>query len=159
VCVGAQALTGASYLHWLAIAARAQSPGSSEHELRGQVLAFLISADWVSAEAGLMKIRVSEAEIRRSYYHQRAQAFHKRRELRAFLRQTGETVADLLLRVKLNLLSQRIQKHVLDGHHGSQGRQRALARWVSSFKSRWKAQTYCATEYAIPECGHVQGML
>jgi hypothetical protein len=162
VCVGAQAITGAIYSHWLTVAERAEplpsngpsAPGANPR--RGEVLAFLISSYWVEGEARDLHIRVSAAEVRRSFDRLRGQAFPKRGEFRAFLRQSGQTIADLLLRTRLNLTSMRIQRRILSGGHGARGGQRALARFLRGFRAKWRGETYCAAEYAVSDCGHVQ---
>jgi hypothetical protein len=82
--------------------------------------------------------------------------FPRHRAFKAFLRSSGQTVADLLLRVQLNLLSTRIQQHVLAGNHTGSSRQNTLARFVSEFEMKWRAQTYCLPAYAVHDCGHVQ---
>jgi hypothetical protein len=52
VCVGAQSITGATFLHWLAVSERTEGrppagqPAPSATQLRHQVLVFLISSDW-----------------------------------------------------------------------------------------------------------------
>lgn len=88
----------------------------------------------------------------------RKQQFPQIRKFRRFLRETKQTVADLLLRVELNLLSQRIQRRVVAHSHGVKGHQRALSRFVVRFRTKWTAQTYCAPQYAVSDCGHVQAI-
>ena len=131
----------------------------SAREVTKQVMEFLISSYWVLGEASDLNIRVPEGEVRRTFDGIRGQQFPKEREFKAFLKQSGETVADLLFRVRLNLTSQRIQTAVLAGHRGKHSRQRALERFVHDFKVKWMAQTYCDPGYAIQDCGHVQASL
>jgi hypothetical protein len=163
VCVGGQAITGASYSHWLAIAKEEErSPAKGRHatsatELRTEVLDFLISSDWVLGEAKELDVTLSAATVKREFDHVRNEQFPKRKEFKAFLRHSGQTVADLLFRVELNLLSERIQKQVEAGHHSAASKRRALSQFVKSFKVKWQAQTYCAAEYDVEDCGHVQG--
>jgi hypothetical protein len=114
---------------------------------------------WVLGEATDLNIHVSEGEVRRTFAHIRNQQVPQTKEFKAFLRQSGETVADLLFRVRLNLTSTRIQKHVLAGHHGAHNQQRALKRFVHDFKLKWEAQTYCDPSHAVTDCGHVQASL
>jgi SurA N-terminal domain len=162
VCVAAQAITGQTYSHWLTVASKdAGSPGKghpapSATALRNEVLGFLISSDWVKGEAADLGVRLSAGEVRKNFDHIRNQQFPKRKEFEQFLRQTGQTVADLLFRVELNLLSERVQKRVVAGHHSASSKQRALSRFVTGFKAKWQAQTYCAAQYAVSDCGHVQ---
>jgi hypothetical protein len=160
VCVGAQAITGATYSHWLAIAKRTGSPTRGHvptaTELRDEVLPFLISSDWVKGEATDLGVSVSLATVKKNFDRIRSAQFHKRREFRAFLRKSGQTIADLLFRVEVNLLSERIQKRVVAGHHGAASQLRALSQFVKAFKAKWEPQTYCAVEYDVRDCGHVQ---
>lgn len=163
VCVGAEAIAGATYSHWLTVAKKAAEPTAKGQQpasataLQEEVLGFLISSDWVKGEAKDLGIGVTTAEVRRDFDRIRSTQFHKRREFEAFLRKSGQTVADLLFRVELNLLSQRIQKQVVAGHHSASSKRRALSQFVKGFKAKWEAQTYCASEYDDKDCGHVQG--
>jgi hypothetical protein len=156
-CVGAQAITGATFSHWADIARRSggKHPPSTA-EVTNQAMGFLVSSDWVLGEAADLNIDVSEAKVRHTFNHIRGEQFSKRKEFKIFLRKSGQAVADLLFRVRLNLLSTGIQRHVLAGHRGAKSRQRALGSFVQEFKLKWTAQTYCEPGYANPDCGHVQ---
>jgi hypothetical protein len=161
-CVGSQSIMGATFSHWAVIAQK--SEGSSKHRLSAsqvmkQAMSFLISSDWVLGEATDLNIHVSEGEVRHTFDHLRAQQFPKKREFKTFQKQSGQTIADLLFRVRLNLNSTRIQKHVLAGHRGARSQQQALKRFVHDFKLKWEAQTYCDPAYAVTDCGHVQASL
>jgi hypothetical protein len=164
-CVGSESITGASFSHWVTIALRSEGrPAKGQHPpiaaaTRTEVVSFLISSDWVIGEAGDLHIGVSAAQVRREFDHVEGQQFPKRREFKAFMRSSGQTVADLLFRVRLNMLSERIQRHVAAVAHGPRARRRALSRFVEAFKAKWTAQTYCAPEYAVQDCGHVQSAL
>jgi hypothetical protein len=163
-CVGAVPITEATFQHWSTIA---RSPGESApsehhrpsaHELISEVMGFLISAEWVRGEAHDLHVRVSPAKVRRTFNHIRKQQFPRELDFRAFLKQTSQTVADLLMRVELNLLSKRIQRHVLSSHHGAHSQQRALTRFVKHFRTKWEGRTYCSPQYAMQDCGHVQAI-
>ncbi len=80
--------------------------------LKQQVLGFLISANWVIGEAKDQNIKVSDAEVEKKFKELKTQQFPKEADFQKFLASTGQTAADLLLRVKLNLLSQKIQQAV-----------------------------------------------
>ncbi|MEA2200439.1 MAG: foldase protein PrsA [Solirubrobacteraceae bacterium] len=160
-CIGSQPITGAAFAHWAVIATKGDGPPSKGHPppsaaaVKQQVMGFLISSDWVLAEAQDLRIHVTEAEVRRTFDHLRNQVFHTRREFHAFLRSSGETLADLVFRVRLTLTSVRIQRHIVAGHHGTRSRQRALETFVANFKRKWQAQTSCASQFAVADCGRV----
>jgi len=162
-CVGSKSITGATFSHWAAIARRSEEPSpkavhtASKHhapsagEVIKEVMGFLISSDWVLGEAADLNIHVSEGEVRHTFDHIRTQQFPKKKEFKVFLKQSGQTVADLLFRVRLNLASTRIQQRVLAGHRGERGQQHALSRFVHDFTTKWKAQTYCDPTYAVTD--------
>ena len=121
----------------------------------GEVMGFLISSDWVLGEAKQLGVEVSASEVLRTFGRIRHQQFPKRGEFRAFLKSSGEIVADLLLRVRLNLLSTAIQQRVVAGQTTQAGREQAVANFVTSFRPRWRAQTYCLQAFATRDCGTV----
>jgi hypothetical protein len=153
-CVGKEAITGAVVAHWSQVAARDESRASGA-VIASEVMGFLISAYWTLGEGEALGVRLSEAQVRHDFEHIRAQQFPKRREFERFLQRSGETVADLMFRVRINLTSMRIQAHLTPRHTSSKARLRALSRFVAAFKKRWTARTACATAYATSDCGSV----
>jgi hypothetical protein len=128
------------------------------HALVNEVMGFLISSDWVIGEARDLNVQVSDLEVRQKFDHIRGQQFPKPREFSAFLKSSGQTVADLLFRVRVNLLTMRIQGRIVAGHNGASAEE-ALTHFVREFKGKWRAQTYCSPAYAVGDCGHVQAAL
>ncbi len=80
--------------------------------LKQEVLGFLISANWVIKEAEERGIKVSDAEVKKQFNQIKDQQFPKEADFQKFLASSGYTVSDLLLRVKLNSLSSKIQQKV-----------------------------------------------
>jgi foldase protein PrsA len=81
--------------------------------LQSEVLGFLISSQWVIGEASSLGVKLSDAEVKKEFTKIKTTQFPKPAEFEKFLASSGQTVSDLLLRVKLNLLSQKIQKQVV----------------------------------------------
>ncbi len=81
--------------------------------LQSEVLGFLISSQWVLSEASAMSVKLSDKEVHKEFTKIKSTQFPKASEFEKFLATSGQTVSDLLLRVKLNLLSQKIQKQVI----------------------------------------------
>jgi foldase protein PrsA len=81
--------------------------------LQSEVLGFLISSQWVIGEASALGVKLSDAEVKKEFTKIKATQFPKASEFEKFLASSGQTVSDLLLRVKLNLLSQKIQKKIV----------------------------------------------
>jgi foldase protein PrsA len=81
--------------------------------LKQEVLGFLISSSWVLGEAGSLGVKVSDKEVKKRFNQIREQQFPKPAEFEKFLASSGQSVSDLLLRVKLNLLSSKIQQKIV----------------------------------------------
>lgn len=166
-CVGAMPITGATFDHWAEVARKSATPEhAGRHHAKSrplpvretisEVMGFLISSDWVLDEAAQLGITVSEATVRRRFDHIRGQQFPHRREFQKFLHDSGQTIADLLLRVRLNILSAAIQKRVVASAKGTKAKERALSEFVKGFKARWQGQTVCVTAFAMRDCGSTQ---
>jgi foldase protein PrsA len=80
--------------------------------LKQEVLGFLISSEWILGEAAALGVHVSDAEVKKQFTKIRTQQFPTTAEFEKFLTTSGQTVSDLLLRVKLNMLSQKIQQKI-----------------------------------------------
>jgi foldase protein PrsA len=81
--------------------------------LQSEVLGFLISSSWVLGEASSLGVKVSDKEVKKQFEKIKTQQFPKAAEFQKFLATSGQTVSDLLLRVKLNLLSSKIQQKIV----------------------------------------------
>lgn len=81
--------------------------------LQQEVLGFLISSSWVLGEANGLGVKLTDAEVRKQFEKIKTQQFPQAAEFEKFLASSGQTVSDLLLRVKLNLLSQKIQQKIV----------------------------------------------
>jgi foldase protein PrsA len=83
--------------------------------LQQEVLGFLISSEWVIGEGSHLGVKVSDAEVKKEFEKIKSQQFPKPAEFEKFLATSGQTVSDLLLRVKLNMLSSKIQQKIAKG--------------------------------------------
>jgi len=83
--------------------------------LRDQVLQLLISFKWIEGEAKEMGVKVTDAEVKKSFDKQRKQAFPKDADFQKFLKDSGQTEADILKRVRLDALSNKIREKVTKG--------------------------------------------
>jgi foldase protein PrsA len=83
--------------------------------LRDQVLQFLIQSEWIQGEAANQDIKVSAKEVQQSFQTQKKQSFPAEADYQRFLRTSGMTQTDIFLRVKLDLLSNKIRDKVTKG--------------------------------------------
>jgi foldase protein PrsA len=81
-------------------------------QLKGQVMQFLIQAQWVLQEADKEGIKVSNTEVQRSFQDQKKQAFPTEKAYQRFLKTSGMSENDILFRVKLDTLQQRLTQKV-----------------------------------------------
>ena len=61
-------------------------------------------------------------------------------------------MADLLLRVKLELIESAISRKVTATKHTTAEKKAALASFQAQFQSKWKAKTSCAAGYVTGDC-------
>jgi foldase protein PrsA len=83
--------------------------------LRDQVLQLLISFEWIEGEADAQNIKVTDSEIKKSFEKQKKEAFPKDADFQKFLTDSGQTEEDILKRVRLDTLSNKIREKVTKG--------------------------------------------
>jgi parvulin-like peptidyl-prolyl isomerase len=103
--------------------------------LQQEVLGFLISSSWVLGEAESLGIKVTDAEVKKEFEKIRNEQFTQPGQFQKFLKSAGYTVSDLLLRVKLNMLSTKIQKKVAKEKHAPS--QAEIEKYYKEHKSQF----------------------
>ena len=83
--------------------------------LRDQVMQLLVSFEWIEGEAEAMNIKLSDAEVKKSFDKQRKQQFPKDADYKKFLKDSGQSEQDILQRVRLELLSNKIRDKIVKG--------------------------------------------
>ena len=83
--------------------------------LRDQVLQFLISAEWIQGEAGDQGVKVSDKDVKKQFEKTKKQSFPKEEDFQKFLKTSGMTLEDLLYRVKLDTLSNKLREKITKG--------------------------------------------
>ena len=102
--------------HWIEIA-RLSSGGANvktpKRQLELQVMQILISFAWIEGEARVQGVTVTDEEVEASFEEQKRQSFPKESDYRKFLRTSGQKRGDILQRVRLDLLSNKIRDRVV----------------------------------------------
>lgn len=137
-------ITKASYEHWVAVERALDAGGNLGH----RALAFLLTSSWVLGEASAHHIAVSEAEAQKRLAELERRSFPKAGELRRFLASSKETSADLLARVKVELLAARISAKLAGKSHTGFERR---------FHDHWKSLTSCLSGYVMEDCKQYRG--
>jgi parvulin-like peptidyl-prolyl isomerase len=83
--------------------------------LKQQVMQFLVSAEWIKQEADKQGVKVSDKEVQKQFADQKKQSFQKEADYQKFLKNSGMTEADLLFRVKLDVISNDVRNKILKG--------------------------------------------
>src|SRR3954452_10194649 len=81
--------------------------------LRDQTLQFLISSQWLTQEAAKRKITASDKEVKTTFDQQKKQSFPKEADYQKFLQTSGQSETDLLYRVKLSVLTNKLQQSIV----------------------------------------------
>jgi foldase protein PrsA len=84
-------------------------------QLRDQVLQLLISFQWLEGEAKAQGIKITDAEVKKSFDTQKKQSFPKDADYQKFLKESGQSEEDILLQVKADLLASKIRDKVVKG--------------------------------------------
>src|SRR5205085_1719367 len=84
--------------------------------LRDQTLQFLISGQWLIQEAAREHVTASNQEVMTTFLQQKKQSFPKGdADYQKFLRTSGQTQQDLLYRVRISVLTNKIQAKIVKG--------------------------------------------
>jgi hypothetical protein len=137
-------------------AGRASVPGSHAKDyprIAGRALGERLDAIWLQGQAREMAIGVRPHEISRELAYLKKEAFDNKAQYRRFLREAHFTNRDVRERVKLQILSEKIQVRVVFGLSGAE-RQRAFSRFVREYEGRWRGRTVCAPHYVTARCSN-----
>jgi parvulin-like peptidyl-prolyl isomerase len=116
-----------TFNHWYLVVAKQPQPGQKKPKpppplkskqgeaLKQQVMQFLISSDWIEGEAKERGISASSEEIQKQFVQTKKQSFPNEKAYQRFLKTSGQTLQDLLFRVRLDVLSNKIREDVTKG--------------------------------------------
>jgi parvulin-like peptidyl-prolyl isomerase len=79
-------------------------------ELNSQVMDFLIKAYWYQADAYKQGIHLTTAQVNKAFDNAKTKQFKSSAQYKTFLTETGQTNADILFRVRVNTLYQKLLK-------------------------------------------------
>ncbi|MEA2440402.1 MAG: foldase protein PrsA [Thermoleophilaceae bacterium] len=78
-----------------------------------QTLQFLISSQWLIQETGKRKLTATDKEVQTTFQQQKKQSFPKEADYQKFLQTSGQSETDLLFRVKLSVLTNKLQESIV----------------------------------------------
>ena len=103
-------------------------------QLRDQVLGLLISFEWIEREAEEQGVKVTDDEVKKSFEEQKKQSFPKDADYEKFLKDSGQTEEDVLMRVRLDTLSNKIRDKV------TKGKDKVTDQQIEDYYDKNKAQ-------------------
>ena len=116
-----------TFNHWYLVVSKQPQPGQKKPKpppaldskqgeaLKQQVMQFLISSYWIDGEASERGLSASPTEVQRQFAQTKKQSFPNDSAYKKFLASSGQTVQDLLFRVRLDVLSNKIRENVTSG--------------------------------------------
>lgn len=134
-------------------------------KLRVLTLNTLLDWDWTIGEGQLLGEKVTSSEIKRRYEEVMGRLFPAKGELATYMERTGQTVADLLFRAKVQLFEVKgaarlteLEKLVPKNLSAKQAEAAllALAKHVRTSK-QWAALTSCQPGYVTSACAGYKG--
>ena len=88
---------------------------SEFEQLRDQVMQLLISSQWIEQQASDLGIKASDADVRKQFEKTKKQAFPNEADYKKFLAQSGQSEDDILFRVRIDYLSNKIREKITAG--------------------------------------------
>jgi parvulin-like peptidyl-prolyl isomerase len=89
------------------------APGDEQYEqVRDQALSSLLDAAWIEGEGERQGVEVTDKEIEDTFTELKSQNFQTEEEYQQFLQQSGLTQEDIDERVRLQVISQKIQDQI-----------------------------------------------
>jgi foldase protein PrsA len=116
-----------TFNHWYLVVSKQPQPGQKKAKppppldstqgqaLKKQVMQFLISSDWILGEAKERGLTATPTEIQDRFKQTKKQSFPNEKAYTRFLQTSGQTLDDLLFRVRLDVLSNKIREDVTKG--------------------------------------------
>jgi foldase protein PrsA len=83
--------------------------------LRDSVMSFLVSAAWIQGEAHDRGVKYTDAQAKKEFDTQRDQSFPQEKDYVSFLKNSGYVQEDLLYRIRVQQLSQKLRDSVIKG--------------------------------------------
>jgi foldase protein PrsA len=100
--------------------------------LSGQVMDFLIKAYWYQADAHKLGINITPAQVQKALATAKKSQFSTDAQFQTFLKTSGQTLNDILFRVRVNQIFQK-----LTARHPTKVTPAAIAAYYNSHKSQF----------------------
>jgi hypothetical protein len=129
---------------------RTPRPGSARYEhVEHVAIESSLELIWIQGQAAEMGIRASAGEVSREVAKIKRQSFDGHADYRRFLKRFHYTPRDVNERVKVQILSTRIQERLLSRVEYPGQEEQVLHEFVAAYRKRWRARTICAPGHVV----------
>jgi hypothetical protein len=126
-----------------------------DQELKEITLNTLIGWDWTIGTGTALGLRASDAEVRQRLAEVKKATYSKETEYTDYLKATGQTVADMLLRSRVQLFELKMQKRAATEKPQSAAQLQQSESLLSG--KRWATVTSCRKGYVVSACKQYRG--
>jgi hypothetical protein len=130
-------------------------PGEKGYErLKVRAVSARLETAWIQGQAAAMRIKVTARQVARELAQIKKENFKNGAEYRKFLSEYHLTRRDVKERVKVQLISTRIQRRIALSPAGQADADKAFKDFVAAYRKRWRGRTVCAPDYVTEECSN-----
>ena len=120
--------------------------------IQGRILNFLITGNWLRAEAAEQHVSVTEAEVHKKFEEERKANYPSAASFRRLQEASRQTVPDLMFAVETRMLSTKLFEKFTKAHPKGKFEQAKVAAFNTSLTSKWTAKTNCEPGYVVRDC-------
>lgn len=126
-------------------------------QLLQHVMQILITFQWLIGESAARGVKVTQREVADRYARFSRERFPRDGELQKYLAATGESLSDEFLRMRMDMLSNRLLRQAEAEGETAAERLRAIEKLFNGLPSRWVPKTNCGPGYVAPNCRQYHG--
>jgi foldase protein PrsA len=105
------------------------------NKLRDETVTFLIQSQWLEGETKDKKLTVTDKSVQTQFKTIKQQQYPQASAFQSFLKSSGLTIPDILYRLKLSSLSNKLQQQIVKGKNNVT--QAQIAQYYNSHKSQF----------------------
>lgn len=127
--------------------------GSQYKQVKDAALGDLLDRAWLTGQAAEMDITVSDDEVSDELASIKKQQFKTDAAYREFLQSSGYSDEDVRDRVKLQVMSTKIQDRVTGS---GKNQQKSMTKFIKEYNEKWTARTLCADDFLLDRCSNYE---
>ena len=108
---------------------------TSYNKTRDETVSFLINSQWLVGQTAEDKVKVTDASVQQQFKTIKQQQYPQESAFKAFLKSSGLTIPDILYRLKLQSLSNKLQTSIVKGKNAATPAE--IAQYYNAHKSQF----------------------